>query len=429
MPTLKQRKCNNTGVSHGAIASGAEAARAAPPRQGVPQHPPQQLQPRPQEQAGDAPAPDQQRAVDGPMMAGLGHRRGGSSQGEPWPPLPNQRGPPPPPPPRAELATTLARMEKCPRCHLRTWTFIQDPLTGALRTIALTIPGEVYNGRCLLCFPLPNGFAGAASSVISNDDNGSDQGKKVGAVNGAIGPSRDPDATESVVDEIAPATTAAQPSDPDIAEEEQVPAYEQQPEDGRPLEDLSREDASSKSPCPKDKEKKSAKTATGKPIDDTSSVSSVKNDDRRKRKNDSPADKLGHGIKRHRLRSRSPKPPNTSAGSGKRTISPKRRQKSKASQDVVEKIRAATNELLSTNTKQVRCLKRLLSLCRTAGSPEKEEFVVSHVVRLRGAERLLALMKREDSSEVFVLICEVLLVSSFLCLLFFPVLVSAVPFL
>lgn len=45
--------------------------------------------------------------------------------------------------------------EHCPTCNIRTWMITRDPITGTVKSDALTIPFEVYRGRCLLCHPLP----------------------------------------------------------------------------------------------------------------------------------------------------------------------------------------------------------------------------------------------------------------------------------
>ena len=170
----------------------------------------------------------------------------------------------------------------------------------ALQTNALTIPNEVYIGGCLLCFPLPIGFAGAAaasSSVISNDI-GSDQGgRSAGRATGGTAGPENRGATEAVATD---STAAAHPSDsarvdgPNnslkrgsaIPEEEQVLA-EEEPEE---------EDSS----------------AADKPIDDSIEQTNTVG---RKRKNNSPQKKSqadgenDRGIKRRSLRSRSaPKP-------------------------------------------------------------------------------------------------------------------------
>ena len=289
------------------------------------------------------------------------------------------------------------------------------------------------NGRCLLCFPLPNGFAGAAaasSSVISNDDNGSDQGGRSSrAAGGTIDTEGPGAATETVA--AKPAAAASLPSDsmrvdePDIslhqgsgiAEEEQVPA-EEEPEDDIQLHGSSRQhieidDSSGKSPYGAAEEDRSTTPPTAdEPVDDSVRQTNVVG---RKRKSDSPQlksqadDDNDRGIKRCSLRSRSPKPP---SAANKRTQSPTKRRKKKSASnkgvDVEASIRATIKELSTENRKaapQIRCLKRLLSQIRRG----KEEEVVSRIVKLRGVECLLALMRKSESSEVLALTCEIFL--------------------
>ena len=290
------------------------------------------------------------------------------------------------------------------------------------------------NGRCLLCFPLPNGFAGAAaasSSVISNDDNGSDQGGRSSrAAGGTINTEGPGAATETVA--AKPAAAASLPSDsmrvdePDIslhqgsgiAEKEQVPA-EKEPEDDIQLHGSSRQhieidDSSGKSPYGAAEEDRSTTPPTAdEPVDDSVRQTNVVG---RKRKSDSPQlksqadDDNDRGIKRCSLRSRSPKPP---SAANKRTQSPTKRQKKQSASnkgvDVEASIRATIKELSTENRKaapQIRCLKRLLSQIRRG----KEEEVVSRIVKLRGVECLLALMRKSESCcEVKHLICEIYL--------------------
>ena len=191
-----------------------------------------------------------------------------------------------------------------------------------------------------------------------------------------------------------------------------MPAEEEPEEDVQlHVEDSSRQE--SKSPYDAAEEDQSnLPAAADKPIGDNVEQNAIG----RKRKKDSPQKKSQAdeendcGIKRCSLRSRSPKPPSTSAGAGKR----RKNNKSKASAaskkelDALENIRATIKELSKENGKaglHIRCLKRLLSLFR--GKPVKEqERLVSHVVRLRGVEYLLTLMRRSESIEVQALICE-----------------------
>ena len=176
MPTLKRRKILQSSTpARGAPdpGNGANVARARElPRPEPEPEPPQQQRQLPQQpapqasrQAGGGQALEQQEVVDAMMEmqnfgADLGLPPGGPLQVEPWPPLlgvGQGANPPPvlaqqlPPPPqqqqqpsRETLLLSIARMERCSRCHLRTWSFVQDPVTGALRTNALTIPGEVF---------------------------------------------------------------------------------------------------------------------------------------------------------------------------------------------------------------------------------------------------------------------------------------------
>jgi len=341
-------------------------------------------------------------------------------------------------------------MERCSRCHLRTWSFNQDPVTGALRTNALTINGEVYKGRCLLCFPLPNGFAGAASSVISNDDNGSDHGGRPRAVDGPGPGSRG--ATTRVAAEAAATASVADPIDSvrvdvpddssrrgkssdisDIAEEQGLVCEQpdEQQENGLNSSQESIEIAHASSKSDSDAaaapaatgESESTDTATSKPTDDSAPSAGLKGGrgSRKRRKDDETVKdaESNRGVKRSSLRSRSPSRPRpSSAGAGAgagtstggRRRSPKRRQNPKAPTSE-EKIKAAISELSGESCKvksQVRCLKRLLSLCRTAGTPEKEDQIVSRIVRLRGVEAILSLMK-SSSCEVLRYCCETLL--------------------
>ena len=162
MPTLKQRRRPQAASAGGPDNGAGGAAQRptlgqdlAPPRQ-----PNDQRRPPPTQGDGDAQAQrlrEQQHVVEamqGMQMDDLmaGAPPGGPLQVGPWPPPLLQQQPPPQPPlppqrPRESPLLSIARMERCPRCHLRTWSFNQDPATGALRTNALTIPGQVYNGR------------------------------------------------------------------------------------------------------------------------------------------------------------------------------------------------------------------------------------------------------------------------------------------
>mmetsp|Transcript_24487 Transcript_24487/g.70579 ORF Transcript_24487/g.70579 Transcript_24487/m.70579 type:complete len:835 (-) Transcript_24487:2276-4780(-) len=484
MPTLKQRKYSQASTSTSAGgAGGAGVARRpgrdrAPPRQpdhqadqlqpsarsqwergGQPPPPRQdQLQPPPPQDGADAQAQrlqEQQRVVDAMQEmqmdeVDLGVPPGGPLQVEPWPPLLQQRPLPRPLPPqqhRVDPLLSIARMERCSRCHLRTWSFNQDPVTGALRTNALTINGEVYKGRCLLCFPLPNGFAGAASSVISNDDNGSDHGGRPRAVDGPGPGSRG--ATTRVAAEAAATASVADPIDSvrvdvpddssrrgkssDIAEEQGLVCEQpdEQQENGLNSSQESIEIAHASSKSDSDAaaapaatgESESTDTATSKPTDDSAPSAGLKGGrgSRKRRKDDETVKdaESNRGVKRSSLRSRSPSRPRpSSAGAGAgagtstggRRRSPKRRQNPKAPTSE-EKIKAAISELSGESCKvksQVRCLKRLLSLCRTAGTPEKEDQIVSRIVRLRGVEAILSLMK-SSSCEVLRYCCETLL--------------------
>lgn len=159
MPTLKQRKRTQASTSTGGPDNGAGGAGAAAQRLTLgqdlapPRQPNDQLRPLlPPQGDDDAQAQrlrEQQRVVEamqGMQMDDLmaGAPPGGLLQVGPWPPpLLQQQAPPQP----LHPLLSIARMERCPRCHLRTWAFNQDPVTGALRTDALTIPGQVYNGR------------------------------------------------------------------------------------------------------------------------------------------------------------------------------------------------------------------------------------------------------------------------------------------
>ena len=285
----------------------------------------------------------------------------------------------------------------------------------------------MYNGRCLLCFPLPIGFAGAAaasSSVISNDDNGSDQGgRSAGRATGGTAGPENRGATETVATD---STAAAHPSDSarvdgpnnslnrgsGITEEAQVLAEEEPEED-----DSSRQERKSPYGAAEEDQTTLPAAAADKPIGDSIEQTNTVG---RKRKNNSPQkksqadDENDRGIKRRSLRSRSaPEPLSASAGAGKRKKSKKAKASaaSKKELDAVENIRATTKELSKENGKtgsQIRCLKRLLSCVRVANT-EKQESIVSHVVRLRGVECLLMLMRQSESIEVQVLICEILL--------------------
>lgn len=162
MPTLKQRKRTQASTSAGGPDNGAGDAGAAAHRLTLgqdlapPRQPDYQLRPLlPPQADDDAQAQrlrEQQHVVEAmqgmqmdDLMAGFPPRV--LLQVGPWPPpLLQQQAPPQPLPPQDPLLS-IARMERCPRCHLRTWSFNQDPVTGALRTNALTIPGQVYNGR------------------------------------------------------------------------------------------------------------------------------------------------------------------------------------------------------------------------------------------------------------------------------------------
>ena len=169
MPTLKQRKYSKSTTPARGSSNGADVARAQPDPPQQRRQPPHRPAPQASRQAGDdGQALEQQEVVDAMMEmqnfgADLGLPPGGPLQVEPWPPLlgvGQGANPPPvfaqqiPPPPqqqpqqqqpsRETLLLSIARMERCSRCHLRTWSFVQDPVTGALRTNALTIPGEVF---------------------------------------------------------------------------------------------------------------------------------------------------------------------------------------------------------------------------------------------------------------------------------------------
>lgn len=200
MPTLKQRKYSKSSTPARGSSNGADVARARPDPPQQQRQPPQQPAPQASQQAGGQ-ALEQQGVIDAMVElqnhgADLGLPPPG--QIEPWPPLLGARPPsvqqplPPPPPPQQQrqqpsletLLLSIARMERCSRCHLRTWSFVQDPVTGgelsfqylfmpwpsplsvlsnilsllslysmplagfisskALRTNALTIPNEVY---------------------------------------------------------------------------------------------------------------------------------------------------------------------------------------------------------------------------------------------------------------------------------------------
>ena len=227
----------------------------------------------------------------------------------------------------------------------------------------------------------------------------------------------------------------------DIAEE-QVPRNEppeqqpeEQPENGlnSSQEGIKATDASSKGDSAAGAgaaaaaagESESSDTATNEPtVVDAPSTGLKRGRVSRKRRKDDEAvvDAEGsRGIKRSNLRSRYPQRPRpstasagtgtkTSSGTGGRRQSPKRQQKTKAPTPE-DKIRAALSELTGesiTAGSQLRCLKRLFSFFRTASSPEKEEFIVSHFVKLRGVEAILSLMK-SGSCEVVRYCGEVLL--------------------
>lgn len=166
MPTLKERKYSQSSTPARGSGNGANVARARElPR--PEQEPPQRRQQRQQRQVAQQPAPqasrqaggdgqalEQQSVVDAMVEmqnheADLGLPPGGPLQVEPWPPLlvgtgqranpPSvlvQQLPPPPPPQqqqqpsRETMLLSIARMERCSRCHLRTWSFVQDPITG-----------------------------------------------------------------------------------------------------------------------------------------------------------------------------------------------------------------------------------------------------------------------------------------------------------
>ena len=177
MPTLKERKYSQSSTPARGSGNGANVARARelprPEQEPLQRRQQRQVSRQPAPQAsrqagGDGQALEQQSVVDAMVEmqnheADLGLPPGGPLQVEPWPPLlvgtgqranpPSvlvQQLPPPPPPQqqqqpsRETLLLSIARMERCSRCHLRTWSFVQDPVTGALRTNALTIPGEVF---------------------------------------------------------------------------------------------------------------------------------------------------------------------------------------------------------------------------------------------------------------------------------------------
>ena len=157
MPTLKQRKYSKSSTPARVSSNGADVARARdlplpdPPQQR--RQPPQQPAPQASQQAGGQ-ALEQQGVIDAMAElenhgADLGLPPGGPLQVEPWPPIlgahpPSvqqpQPLPPPPPPPlpqqqrqhssRETLLLSIALIERCSRCHLRTWSCVQDPVTG-----------------------------------------------------------------------------------------------------------------------------------------------------------------------------------------------------------------------------------------------------------------------------------------------------------
>ncbi len=314
---------------------------------------------------------------------------------------------------------------------------------------------SIHVCRCLLCFPLPNGLPGTSAvvSVISNDDNGSDYSGRPRAADDRSPVDRA--ATARVATEAAAAaavSSVAKPSDsarvdsPDDSArkvrpglsgiaEEQVPGDEppeERPENGlnSSQEGIKATDASSKGDSTAGAaaavgESESSGTATNEPTGDGAPSAGLKGGraSRKRRKDDEAVvdAESSRGIKRSNLRSRYPQrsqPSTASAGTGTKTSSgtggrrqsPKSRQKTKTPTPE-DKIRAALSELTGENIKagsQLRCLKRLFSFFRTAGSPEKEEFIVSHFVKLRGVEAILSLMK-SGSCEVVRYCGEVLL--------------------
>ena len=300
--------------------------------------------------------------------------------------------------------------------------------------------------RCLLCFPLPIGLPGTSAtvSVISNDDNGSVYSGRPRAADGPGPVGRAATArvaTEAAAAAAAAASSAAKPSDSvrvdspddlsrkvrpgliDIAEE-QVPNEpseqqpEKQPENGlnSSQEGMKATDASSKGDSASGAaatavgESESSGTATNEPTCDGAPSAGFKGGrgSRKRRKDDEAAvdAESSRGIKRSNLRSRYPQRPRPStisagtgtiaiSGIGERRQSPKRRQKTKVPTPE-DNIRAALSELTGESIKagsQLRCLKRIFSFFRTAGSPEKEEVIVSRFVKLQGVEAILSLMK------------------------------------
>ena len=341
-------------------------------------------------------------------------------------------------------------------------TYMYTPKSKLMHILFFSISFQYNTCRCLLCFPLPNGLPGTSAvvSVISNDDNGSVYSGRPRAADGPGPVGRAATArmaTTEAAATAAAASSAAKPSDSvrvdspddlsrkvrpgliDIAEE-QVPNEpseqqpEEQPENGlnSSQEGMKATDASSKGDSASGaaaatavRESESSGTATNEPTCDGAPSAGFKGGrgSRKRRKDDEAAvdAESSRGIKRSNLRSRYPQRPRPSTasvgtgtiaifGTGERRQSPKRRQKTKAPTPE-DNIRAALSELTGESIKagsQLRCLKRIFSFFRTAGSPEKEEVIVSRFVKLRGVEAILSLMK-SGSCEVVRYCGEVLL--------------------
>jgi len=128
------------------------------------------------------------------------------------PPPPPLFGLPQPPPfvydPAAYCAyLSLLEKEHCPTCNIRTWMITRDNITGTVRSDALTIPFEVYRGRCLLCSPLPPESFGPTTPNNRNRNNEATVGNG-GADESAQDPAQDEE------EHHASAAAAAAPEDP-----------------------------------------------------------------------------------------------------------------------------------------------------------------------------------------------------------------------
>ena len=283
---------------------------------------------------------------------------------------------------RGPWGTRIQRLERehCPTCNIRTWMITRDDVTGTVRSDALTIPLEVYRGRCLLCHPLPpESFENAAqeNGEVHKEPAGSQSSghAHVTAEASAAAP-------EDQVQQEGLASTADREGGSYIV-------------DARPETDGDG-DKDIVGPSPG---AKATRKAANNAKESSGAAKTTSHRNQHLRDGDSTPANSGKRKRGGRA----------AASESATSTSKKRKQSSGPAQKLKSVIAELSDEKRPTKV-AVRSLKTLLKQCKIAGSSEDEAKVAKQIIELGGVEAILAAMQApylRTSYEILILSCEV----------------------